>query len=163
MMAGFGGAAKGAKKGGKKAAAKPAAAKLSMKRQWDRFNELAGSGAPRNPVFARIPGEQWVAVGEVCVEKDVSVSAAVQLHKRFILEHAARVSPPLALKAKLLECGFATGDGEPGLLEKVEAAKASSAGFEGAPDPSARYSSMSNIENIKKMDENSSNQPMGGY
>lgn len=162
-MAGFGGSS-GSKKAAGKKAAKPAAAKLSMKRQWDRFNELVGSGQPRIPVFARIPGEQWTAVGDVACAPGVAAAAGVQLHKRFILEHAARVSPSLALKAKSLEAGFTEGDAsEPSPLEKVDAADATKAGFEGAADPSARYKALSNIDNIKKMDESSSNMAMGGY
>ena len=43
------------------------------------------------------------------------------------------------------------------------AADAAKAGFEGAPDASARYSSLSNMDNIKKMDEASSTQNIGGY
>lgn len=164
MMAGFGSsAAKGGKKSGKNAV-KPA--KLSMKRQWDRFNELSKSGAPRTPVFARVTGDvddAWTAVGEVACAEGVPVAAAVQLHKRFILEHAARVSPKLALKAKSLECGFASAGGAPGLLEKTDPADAASAGFEGAPDASGRYKALSNIDSIKQMDEASSTQSMGGY
>lgn len=160
QMAGFGG---GSKKPAGKKAAKPAS-KLSMKRQWDRFSEHVGNGSPRIPVFARIPGEQWTAVGDVACAPGVAAAAGVQLHKRFILEHATRVSPKMALKATDLEAGFSEGDAsEPSPLDKVDAADAAKAGFEGAPDPSARYKALSNIANIKKMDESSSNQPMGGY
>ena len=143
---------------------KAAAPKLSMKRQWDRFNELVGGGAPRHPVFAREPDGQWVAVGDVAVATGTEVSAGVQLHKRFILEHATRVSPKLALQAKALQCGYSTStDQEPQLLEKAKACDVSSAGFEGAPDASARYAALSNLDAVKKMDEASSTQKMGGY
>ena len=89
QMAGFGGGAAKPAKGGKgksKKESKAPAAKLSMKRQWDRFNELVGGGAPR-PVFACLPDlGLW---RRVCC--GTSVAAAAQLHKRFIL--VARVSP----------------------------------------------------------------------
>ena len=166
QMAGFGGG--GGKSSGKKKTAKssaPAAAKLSMKRQWDRFQELVGSGQPRHTVYAKITGEEgWTVVGDVACAEGVPVPAAVQLHKRFILEHATRVSPKLALKAKSLECGWGSADGaEPTRLEKTDAADAAGAGFEGAPDPSARYSSVTNLDAVKKMDETGSKMKMGGY
>jgi len=89
---------------------------------------------------------------------------APRVSERCALEHATRVSPKLALKAKSLECGFATADGgAPGPLQKVEAADAATAGFEGAPDATGRYKALSNIDSIKQMDESSSSQPMGGY
>ena len=168
-MAGFGGGAAKPAKGGKgksKKESKAPAAKLSMKRQWDRLNELVGGGAPRNPVFARLPDAEWLPVGDVACAAGTSVAAAVQLHKRFILEHATRVSPKLALQSKLLECGYIDaiqGFDEPARLEKVEAAPVADAGFEGAPDPSARYAALSNMDAVKKMDEANSNLKMGGY
>lgn len=172
QMAGFGGAtgaAKGKKKGGAKT--KGAAVKkapLSMKRQWDRHQQLVGSGQPRNAVFARIQGDEesgWVEVGDVATAPGTDLAGAVQLHKRLILEHAARVSPKLSLKAKSLECGFAAagGDGDsPAVLAKVEAVDAAAAGFEGLPDPSGRYSAMSNMDGVKKMGVGQE-QEMGGY
>lgn len=164
-MAGFGVAAANKKKSGKKEVAKPVA-KLSMRRQWDRFNELVGSGAPRTPVYARASGDkEWTAVGYVASAEGIGAASAVQLHKRFILEHAVRVSPKLQLKVKTLECGYATGvDEEKSLLEKgTTPADAPDAGFEGLPDPSARYAALNNIDNVKKMDQSASKMPMGGY
>ena len=167
-MAGFG-ASPSAKGGSKKGAGKKPVAKLSMKRQWDRFQELVGNGAMRHPVYARISGEDaaWTEVGDVACINDVTVAAAVQCHKRLILEHAVRVSPKLALKSKSLECGYATrsSDGvtEPGLLEKTDASDVGAAGFEGGPDPSARYSALTNLDAVKQMDESNSKLKMGGY
>lgn len=164
-MAGFGSSSDSTgKKGGSKKATKPAS-KLSMKRQWERFKELVSNGAPRVPVYARIGADgTWTSVGDVACEDGIDAAAAVQLHKRLILEHAARVSPKLALQAKNLECGYSKkGDQEPQVLQRVEAAKPSEAGFEGAPDPSARYSALSNLDAVKQMDEASSKLNMGGY
>lgn len=165
QMAGFGGASK--KGAGKKDKPASKATKLSMKRQWDRHQELVGSGSPRNLVFARIPGdEEWTPVGDVAAASGVDVAAAVQLHKRFILEHATRVSPRLALKAKSLECGFAAVGDEPSLLisKGLSPADPSGAGFEGAPDPSARYAAAdSNLDAVKKMGLAEDGLKMGGY
>lgn len=134
-MAGFGAAPK---KGAKKKAAAP----LSPKKQWDRYKALVKGGATPCGVFARARGDEaWVKVGSVAVAPDprVSLPAGVAVHKRLILEHAVRVAPKLSPKAKELECGFAVGDAAPKALERPEPAAAADAGFEGLPDPSARY------------------------
>ena len=74
------------------------------------------------------------------------------------------MSPKLALKAKALECGYADGpDEDARLLEKVGAAEAAKAGFEGGPDASGRYSLLSNLNAVKQMDESNSKQNIGGY
>ena len=161
-MAGFGAGAK-SKKGSKD---KPAAAKISMKRQWERFQGLVGGGEPRVPVFARIPGDAWIGVGDVACAAGVEPAAAVQLHKRLILEHATRVSAKLAMKSKELECGYtAPGADDPALLvsKGLTAADAANAGFEGAPDASARYSSITNVGEVKKMGVGQEGMSMGGY
>jgi len=168
LMAGFGApSSKGGKgKAKTKKEAKPAAPKLSMKQQWERFKGLVNDGLPRHPVYARLPDGEWLCVGDVACAAHVGVPSAVQLHKRFILEHATRVSPKLALRSKELVCGYAIAgadDAEPVLLEKVEAAERQSAGFEGAADPSARYAALSNLDAVKKMDEASSTLKMGGF
>jgi hypothetical protein len=140
MMAGFGGGP--AKKKGNKKAATAKVAPLNMKKQWDRFKALAGS--PAAEVFARARGDNsWTKVGQIRHEESVAGAAAVQLHKRLILEHAVRVEPKFVPKARELECGFATGDAEPKVLQKSEPAEPSAAGFEGEPDSSGRYFGLS--------------------
>ena len=64
---------------------------------------------------------------------------AVQYNKRLILEHAARVKPALALKAKQLVAGIANADGEPEAHTKVEVPEGLVSGFEGLPDASGMY------------------------
>jgi len=147
MMAGFGAPAKSSSKAkGKKVA------KLGVKRQWDRFKDLVSGGAARNPVYARLPGEEWTKVGEVACDESTTVAAAAQLHKRLILEHAVRVAPLLVQRAKELECGYSsTGEPEPALLTKCEPADVASCGFEGMPDASSRYGTLGNLDEVKKM------------
>ena len=134
LMAGFGTKPKKAKDSAKKAA-------LSPKKQWDRFKDLVKGGAPRVAVYARVRGtDAWTRVGDVACSSGVTPVAAAALHKRLVLEHAVRVAPQLAPKARELECGYAAaGDGAPILLEKTEPAAMADAGFEGLPDASARY------------------------
>ena len=115
-MAGFGGAGGASKpaakkaKGGKKAAAsKPAAAKLSPKRQWDIFRELRDQGVEPMSVFAKLPDDdaKWVWVGEVAAAAPATAEQAANVHKRLILEHAARAYPALLPRARDLVCGIA--------------------------------------------------------
>lgn len=139
MMAGFGPAPKLDKK------AKKAGSTLSMKRQWDRYKALVSSdGTSKASVFARPrDASDWAAVGTVAFSKDTSVEGAVTLHKRLILEHAVRVKPVFAPKARDLEVGLAVGNAAPVALAKAEAADVKAAGFEGLPDATARYYRMS--------------------
>ena len=88
---------------------------------------------------------------------------AAQFNKRLILEHACRVKPALALKSKELVCGVAGDDGEPVVLVRQDLPDDLVCGFEGAPDASARYRALNNLDGVKKLDEANSKLPMGGY
>ena len=146
MMAGFGGAAApskkkaGAKKG-KKAKA-PKAEGLSPKRQWDIFKELVSGGQPRHPVFARLDDNDWVEVGDVAVAAGGTAEQAAHAQKRLALEHAPRVAPKLALRAKDLVLGVAEKEGDEVVLVKKPAEvlpEGVACGFEGRPDSSGMY------------------------
>jgi hypothetical protein len=140
LMAGFGGAPKKAsiKKSGAKGSA---ASKLSPKRQWDTYKELVKrkKGVEACGVHARLD-DKWHNVGTVAVDMATgTVLQAAQANKRLILEHAARVNPALALKAKDLVAGIAREGEDPIELVKQQLPEGLRSGFEGLPDASGFY------------------------
>ena len=146
-MAGFGGgaaSAKSSKKGGKKAtkAPKKTASGPSPRKSWDDFKELVSGGEPRIRVYAQLPDDKWHEVGDVAVAPPGTGAQAAQANKRLILEHAPRVVPALALRAKELVCGVDGADGEPVVLTKQEMPADLVSGFEGEADASKMYKSV---------------------
>ena len=137
-MAGFGGAAAAPKGKGKKAA-KAVKLTLSPRRQWDTFKALVLGGSPRVKVYASLDSAEWTEVGEVAVAEPGTAQQAAQYNKRLILEHAARMKPKYALKAKELVAGVAGADGAPEKVVKNEMPSSLESGFEGAPDPTGMY------------------------
>jgi hypothetical protein len=83
---------------------------LSPKRQWDRHRALLDAGVQPWCVFARAVGEvEWLEVGLVSHDATVqnaSAEGAVQLHKRLILKHAARLYPLVLGAAASIELGL---------------------------------------------------------
>ena len=143
MMAGFGASAstgsKTKKKKGAGGGAKAAKTELSPKRQWDKFKDLVSDGAERVAVYAKLPDDKWIEVGEVAVGAKGTAAQAAQFNKRLILEHAPRVHPPFGLRAKDLIAGIAGDDGQPEVLTRQEVPDGLKCGFEGAPDASGKY------------------------
>ena len=154
MMAGFGGSVS---KGSKKNSAKKSASGLSAKQSWELFRELRKSDQVlTTTVFARLPeeGEKWLNVGGVIVEAPGSRIEGVNVNKRLILEHAARLHPKLAVRSRELLCGFIeTGEapGEVVQLERCPAPAGLRAGFQGLPDKkSGMYMIQSGIKSRAK-------------
>lgn len=139
VMAGFGAAPKAAGKGGKKGKKAASKSTMSPKQQWDNLKEHRKSGIESVGVYARVRGdEEWLAVGEATA-KDADMNSVVQAQKRIILEHAVRVHPIFAPKARELECGFGAAADSIVALDKSEAAEPRRCGFQGKADPSGRY------------------------
>jgi len=136
-MAGFGAASKG---GGKKSRAKAKPSGVTAKQSWELFRELRSSDKVQTTtVFAKLPevDAKWLNVGGVIVEAPGTRVQGVNFNKRLILEHAARLHPPLALRSRELVCGFIeTGEapGEVVPLEKCQVSPELRAGFQGLPD-----------------------------
>jgi len=134
---------------------------LSSKRQWDRHIALLEAGVQPWSVHARAEDTaEWLEVGFVSLDPsvpDVSAASAVQLHKRLILKHAARLHPLTLGDTSLVELGLGAPrdeegkraeDGaeaeelheeqEPVVVEPLEpqvaAAPREACGFSGKPD-----------------------------
>ena len=143
-MAGFGAASKKGKTKPKKAKAS-----LDYRTQWDIFRELRDTSdqVQTSSVYAKLPDGKWLNVGGIIVEAPGTKHQAVMMHKRLVLEHAARLHPNLAVRARELICGYSTNaalQDEPQSkseivqLEKCIVPPGLRAGFQGVPDPKSR-------------------------
>ena len=130
-MAGFGGGAAAPKKAtGKKSKASGASksrgktaskAGLDAMKQWAIYSELRTiEDVTTTSVYAKLPdeGEKWKEVGGCVVQLPGSRQQGVMLHKRLILEHAARLYPSHALRSRELLCGYTD---QPGTMQSTEA------------------------------------------
>ena len=148
VLAGFG-ASKS--KGKKKTKAKPAG--VTAKQSWDLFRTLRDSDQVQTTtVFAKLPEDdaKWLNVGGVITEAPGIRQQGVNLNKRLILEHAARLHPSLAARSRELVCGFIeTGEapGEVVPLEKCQMPSEFRAGFQGLPHkPTGMYMLTSGVK-----------------
>ena len=140
-MAGFGSAAP---KKAKSKAGKASKKGLDPMKQWSIYSELRKlDDVTTTSVYARLPGEgeKWKEVGGCVVQLPGTRQQGVMLHKRLILEHAARLSPSHALRSRELLCGYTdlpgsmqSTEADIVTLEKCDVPPELRAGFCGLPD-----------------------------